>query len=80
MAYSVMIHITNEEPIVAEMETLPSGNDTVFMAMNPRQRDGKDLRYLAQNVTQVIWPISRLTFLEILPTGEEEKVVGFVRE
>ncbi len=80
MAYSVVIHLSNEEPIVAEMEILPSGSDSVFMAMNPRQRDGKDLRNLAQNVTQVIWPVARLTFLEILPTGEEEKVVGFVRE
>ena len=49
MAYSVVIHIANEEPIVAEMEKLPSGGDTVFMANNPRQRDGKDLRYLAAN-------------------------------
>jgi hypothetical protein len=80
MAYSVVIHIANEEPIVAEMEKLPAGSDTVFMANNPRQRDGKDLRYLAANVTQVIWPISRLTFLEIMPSDEEEKVVSFVRE
>jgi hypothetical protein len=48
--------------------------------MNPRQRDGKDLRYLAANVNQVIWPISRLTFLEIIPSDNEEKVVSFVRE
>jgi hypothetical protein len=80
MAYSVVIHIANEEPIVAEMEKLPAGSDTVFMANNPRQRDGKDLRYLAANVTQVIWPVSRLTFLEIMPSDEEEKVVSFVRE
>ena len=80
MAYTVMIHISNEEPIVAEMETLPARTDTIFVAMNPRQRDGKDLRYLAANVTQVMWPVSRLTFLEILPSSQEEKVVGFVRE
>lgn len=80
MAYTVMIHISNEEPIVAEMETLPARTDTLFYALNPRQRDGKDLRYLAANVTQVVWPVARLTFLEILPSSQEEKVVGFVRE
>lgn len=80
MPYKVILHIANEEPIVAEMETLPSTNDTVIHAMNPRQRDGKDLRYLAANVTEVIWPISRLTFLEIIPSDNEEKVVSFVRE
>ncbi len=80
MAYSVLIHIANEEPIVAELERFPEPNDTIIIALNPRMRDGKDLRYLAQNVTTVIWPVSRVGFIEILPTGEEEKVVGFVRE
>ncbi len=80
MAYTVLIHIANEEPIVAEMEKLPEPNDTIIIALNPRMRDGKDLRYLEKNVTTVIWPVSRVGFIEILPTGEEEKVVGFVRE
>lgn len=80
MAQTVLIHIANEDPIMAEMEKLPSGADTVFTALNPRQKDGKDLRYLAANVTQVIWPVSRLTFIEVMPGDEEEKVVGFVRE
>ena len=80
MAYTVLIHIANEEPILAELEKLPSPNDTMLIALNPRMRDGKDLRYLAHNVTTVVWPVSRLTFLEIMPSAEEEEVVGFVRE
>ena len=40
----------------------------------------KDLRYLAPNVTQVIWPLSRVTFIEIMPASEDEKIIGFVRE
>jgi hypothetical protein len=80
MAYTVLIHIANEEPIMAEMEKLPEGGDTVFHAHNPRMKDGKDLRYLAANVTHVVWPVNRLTFIEIMPGDEEEKVVGFVRE
>jgi hypothetical protein len=75
-----MIHIANEDPIVAEVESLPSGSDTTITAQNPRLRDGKDLRYLAANVTTVIWPMSRVNFIEIMPSGEEEKVMGFVRE
>jgi hypothetical protein len=35
---------------------------------------------LAANVTTVIWPMSRVNFIEIMPSGEEEKVMGFVRE
>jgi hypothetical protein len=80
MAIQVLIHILNEDPVLAEMEKLPSPTDTCFVALNPRQRDNKDLRYLAPNVTQVLWPMSRVTFIEVMPTGEEEKIVGFVRE
>ena len=80
MAYTVLIHIANEEPILGEMEKLPEPTDTNIVVHSPRMRDGKDLRYLAPNVTQVIWPFSRVVFIEIMPSGEEEKVVGFVRE
>ena len=50
------------------------------MVFNPRQRDGKDLHYLDQNVTKVIWPIAKVSFIEILESAEEEKIIGFVRE
>jgi len=80
MPYTVMIHIANEEPVVAEMENLPSSSDTLIIAQSPRMKDGKDLRYLAANVTTVIWPLWRVNFIEVMPSGEEEKVIGFVRE
>ncbi len=80
MAYTVLIHISNEEPILGELEQLPNVTDTLIVVQSPRMRDGKDLRYLAKEVTQVIWPLSRIGFIEIMPSGEEEKVVGFVRE
>jgi hypothetical protein len=80
MALQVLIHIANEDPVLAEMDKLPASNDTCILALNPRQRDNKDLRYLAPNVTQVIWPLARITFIEIVPTSDEEKIVGFVRE
>jgi hypothetical protein len=27
-----------------------------------------------------VWPWNRIIFLEILPTGAEEEIIGFVRE
>ena len=80
MAITVQIHIVNEDPIVAEVEALPAANDTLLMAVNPRMRDGKDLRFLAPNVTTIILPVSRVNFIQVLPSGEEERVVGFVRD
>jgi hypothetical protein len=80
MPTTVQIHVSNEDPIVAEVEKLPTSSDTLVMAMNPRMRDGKDVRYLAPNVTTIILPVSRINFIQVLPSGEEEKIIGFVRE
>jgi hypothetical protein len=62
------------------MEKLPSPTDTCIVALNPRQRDGKDLRSLAPDVTTVVYPMNRITFIEVIPSAQEEKIVGFVRE
>ena len=80
MAFTVQIHVANEEPIVAEMEQLPSSTDTLLFALNPRLRDGKDVRNLNEDVTTLIVPVWRLIFIQVLPSGREEEVVGFVRE
>jgi hypothetical protein len=47
---------------------------------NPRRPDGKDLNYIMEKVVTVIWPISRISFIEVLPSEEEEDIIGFVRE
>jgi hypothetical protein len=80
MPTTVQIHVMNEEPIIAEVDQLPERTDTLIVAMNPRMRDGKDLRYLANNVTTLILPVSRISFIQVLPSAEEERVFGFVRE
>lgn len=80
MTYSVILHIQGEEPIVGEIERLPDPTDLLLTITNPRRIDGKDLHYLAENVITVIWPISKINFIEVMPTKEEEDIIGFVRE
>lgn len=80
MAITVILHISNEDPVVGEIEELPTPSDTTISLSNPRKRDGKDLHFLDADVTTVIWPWERINFLEILPSEEEEKIIGFVRE
>lgn len=77
---TVLVHITNEDPILGEVENLPSSTDQIIKVKNPRRRDGKDLHYLQANVTEVIWPIIRITFIEIIPADQEDQIIGFVRE
>lgn len=80
MSTTVIIHIRNAEPMLAEIEALPQANDTVITLSNPRQRDGKDLVFLERNVVTVIWPIAEIGFIEILPGETAEEVVSFIRE
>ena len=80
MAYTLVIHIPNEDPIVGEVDELPAAGDTILTVHNPRKRDGKDLHYLQSDVVTVLWPMAQITFMEILPTQAEEEVIGFVRE
>ncbi len=80
MAITVLVHLSGEDPVVGEVEELPSPTDTNITINNPRRRDGKDLPYLESNVVTVVWPIHRVNFMEIMPTAEEERLIGFVRE
>ena len=80
MTNTVIIHISNEDPIVGELDELPAANDTVITIQSPRRRDGKDVAYLSGDVVKVIWPISQIAFIEVLPSEGEERIIGFVRE
>ena len=77
---TLLIHIQNEDPVVGDVDALPAANDTLLLVKNPRRKDGKDLFFLDANVTSVIWPISRINFIEIIPGVEEEDIITFVRE
>lgn len=80
MPISVILHIAGEASIVGELEELPKNTDTVITVSNPRLRDGKDIHYIEPNVTKVIWSLSRIALIEILESGEDEDLIGFVRE
>lgn len=80
MAYTLVLHLLNSDPVVGEADDLPALDDTLIQLKNPRRMDGKDLHYLAENVITVYWPVDRLNFIEVLGEGEDEQIIGFVRE
>jgi hypothetical protein len=80
MSTTVIVHIRNAEPMLAEIEEMPECTDTLIKLSNPRQRDGKDLIFLEHNVVTVYWPWSEISFIEILPGETAEDVVSFIRE
>lgn len=80
MAYTVIIHIQNTDPVVGEMDELPTSSDTMVFVKNPRMRDGKDLPYLQDNILSVFWPVDKINFIEVLSSTDDEEIIGFVRE
>lgn len=77
---SIIVHFLNEDPIVGEVDDLPNPTDTLLALKNPRKKDGKDVPYLEPNVTIVVWPIGRISFIEVMTTGSDEEIITFVRE
>ncbi|MGH2581956.1 MAG: hypothetical protein ACRDFQ_03565 [Anaerolineales bacterium] len=80
MAHTLLIHLLNEDPMVGEVEELPAPGDVSIQVQNPRKRDGKDLSYIQNDVTTVFLPWTRISFIEVLPSGAEDEIIGFVRE
>lgn len=80
MSHIVLLHISGEEPIAGEVDELPKSTDTVITIINPRRRDGKDIHYIDSRAIKVVWPLDKVSFIEILGGEEEEQIIGFVRE
>ena len=72
MAYTVILHLANEDAVLAELEKLPEPNSTCVICSGVRRRDGKPLHYVTPEATAFIFPWSRISFIEVLP-GEAER-------
>jgi hypothetical protein len=80
MSYAVILHIPGEQAIAGEVEELPKPTDNIIVVLNPRTKDGKDLHYLDHTAVKVMWPLAKVSFIEILGDSQDEKIIGFVRE
>lgn len=76
----VIVHLMNEDPILADMETLPDPAHNSIFLTNPRRRDGRSVHYITQGATGFIFPMTRVTFIEIMQEEEAKEVVEFFRE
>lgn len=80
MARTVIIHIIGDDPIYGEIEQEPQPTDNFIQVSNLRKRDGKDVAYLAPGVQSVLFPWSRITFVEFMVDEEARgNVIDFFR-
>jgi len=76
----VIVHLLNEDPILADMEELPDPAHQSIYVTNPRRRDGRRVHYVTEGATGFIFPMTRITFIEIMETEKAEDLVEFFRE
>ena len=75
MAKTVILHLTGEDPILADIDQEPQTTDLFLRVSNMRKRDGKPVPYIAAGVQAVIFPWHRITFIELMPSEEERSSV-----
>jgi hypothetical protein len=80
MSLEVIVHLLNEDPVLAEIEALPDPTHQTVVLKNPRRRDGRPLHYVTEGATAFIFPWSRISFIEVMGEEETQEVVEFFRD
>ncbi len=76
-----ILHIQGEESILCEIESIPQPTDNFIVVYNPTRKDGKPIPTLEDNVTSVLFPWTRVAYIEMFEErSQRENVVGFFRE
>jgi hypothetical protein len=69
---TLLLHIQNAEPIKLDVEEMPKPDDTMIIGKNPRERTEKEVNWIEEGVTTVVFPVWRLTLIEVLPSAADE--------
>lgn len=79
--YTIIVHISNAEPVKVDVDELPKTTDTCIIGKNPRLRSEREVDFVDEGVNVVIFPWHRISFVQVYPTGEEEQdFVGLFRD
>ena len=81
MTITVIIHVAGGDAILGEIEEMPDPTSNYVVFTNVRARDGKPVVYIERDATRVLFPWHRISFVETLPSEEDqEDVESFFRD
>lgn len=69
--FTIVLHISNSEPIKVDVEELPKSTDTCVVGVNPRLKSDRELDWVEDGVNTIVVPMHRLNYIQVWPTGEE---------
>jgi hypothetical protein len=69
---TLLVHISNSEPVKLDVEEMPRSTDIMIVGRNPRDRKDREVDWLDEGVTTVMLPWSRINLIQVLPNPDEQ--------
>jgi hypothetical protein len=69
---NVVIHITNEQPLLADLFERPGATDVSLVCTNVRMLDGKKPIFIDHSKSIFVFPYLNVRFIEMLPGSAED--------
>lgn len=67
MIRNVVVHIANEQPLLADLYEMPNASDVSMICTNVRMLDGKRPLFVDNSDSVFAFPYLHIRFVEILP-------------
>jgi hypothetical protein len=69
---TILIHLNNADPVKLDVDEIPKPADHAVLGKNPRERGDREVDWLEDGVTTVMFPWWRINFIEVLPSESED--------
>ena len=65
MIRDAVLHLTNEQPILIDLFSMPTPQDSVVLGRNVRTLDGKRPTYVERGESTFVFPYGQIRFIEL---------------
>jgi hypothetical protein len=72
MIRNVVVHLANEQPLMADMFTMPTPADVALVCTNLRDMNGKRPIFVDDPASYFVFPLTFVRFVEIPPASLRE--------
>lgn len=70
---TILVHLAGREAIKIDVDDMPNPTDNCVVGKNPREKTDREVTWIEDGVTTLIFPWHQITFLEVLPSAEEQE-------
>ena len=71
MLRDVVIHVLNEQPVLADLVAEPTASDTCLICTNLRTLGGKTPVFVERGDSTFVFPLAHIRFVEVRPSSVE---------